>query len=248
MEHQELFIEKLNDIVKLAKINKNVVTRDFIDGYFKELDLEEDKIPYIYEYLLQENIKIRGYRENIEMHDKVFGIPVQVDDDEESEYLRNYLEEIQEKGGADGINNELYERAKQGDPSAKSSIIEHKLKRVAVLSEELKQKGMSQSDLIQEGNIGLLLAVDNLASKDETVTEDEYLDEEIRKAMMQALDEFREDKHTSINIMNKAERLKTEAEKLAADLGDKMSLQDIAEFTGMDLEEMQDILRITGEN
>lgn len=248
MDNQNLFIEKLQDIVKLAKINKNQVTKDFIDGYFKGLDLEEEKIQYIYEYLLQENIKVLGYRENTEMRDKIFGISIQEQDEEESEYLKTYLEEIEGHESEEEISSEVYNKAKKGDSSAKSLIINRKLKRVTVISEELRNRGMSQSDLIQEGNIGLLLGVDNLNTKDDSMTADEYLDEEIRKAMLQALEEFKEDKHISSSIINRAERLKSEAEKLAEDLGDKMTLQDIAEFTGMNLQEMEDILRITGDD
>lgn len=244
MENQEKFIEMIQDVVALARVNRREVTKEFLKEFLKELHLSDEQMGFVYDYLTQENIKVIDHdgrkhmqkEETESVYEKT----------EEGEYLSLYLEELKRAGSRNQVDPSLYERAADGDAQAKSFIIEQKLARVIEIAGRFKNQGMAQNDLIQEGNIGLLLAVEQLEGR--TAEAEAFLDEEIEKSMLQALDLYKEEKRGNLKLMRKAENLKNEMERLEEEMGGKMTSDDIAEYTGMDLEEIRDILRMTGED
>ncbi|MCI8372993.1 MAG: hypothetical protein HFI75_11495 [Lachnospiraceae bacterium] len=240
MENQEKFVERMQDIVRLAKMNQREVTKEFLKEFLKDMELTEEQMIFVYDYLLQENIRVVGYQKESSSSQEEISLETQ-----ESEYLPLYLEELRQVGSRNQITSALYKKAAEGDAAAKSSIIEQKLTRVIEIASRFKNQGMPQSDLIQEGNIGLLLAVENLKGREDSA--DSFLEEEIKKSILQALDQYKEEKRENHGLMRRAENLKSEMEKLEEDLGDKMTSDDVAQFTGMDLDEIKDILRMTGE-
>lgn len=243
MVNQEKFINMMKDIVALAKVNRHEVTTEFLEEYLKDLQLEDSQMEFVYQYLTQENIRVRGYLAQNEQDKDIMEM---VDGQEdESEYLSIYLKEIEQMGSKNKIEASCYEKAIEGDAQAKSYIVMQKQVRVVELSAQLKNRGLAQNDLIQEGNIGLLLAVEQLAGNEEDA--DAFVDCKIENAMLAALDEFHEEKKQNKGLMKKAENLKDEMEQLSEDLGDKMTSDDVARYTGMDLEEIQSILRMTGD-
>ena len=242
MENQEKFIDMIKDIVALAKVNRHEVTKDFLDEFLKDLQLEETQMEFVYRYLMQENIKVNGYEVTEELSGEDSQIPEQV---EESEYLSLYLQEVEQSGSKNEIDDVCYEKAASGDDQAKSYIVMQKQIRVIELAGTFRNKGLAQNDLIQEGNVGLLLAVEQLQEHKEDA--DAFIDGEIENAMLMALDEYSEDRKENRGLLRKAENLKDEMEKLSEDLGDKMTSDDVAFYTGMDLEEIQNILSMTGE-
>lgn len=242
MGNQEKFVEMMKDIVALAKMNKREVTKEFLKEFLKDLNLTEEQMGYVYDYMTQENIKVIGHdgKRHEQTMEEDFSVEV-----EESEHLSLYMEELKRTGSKNEVDVSMYEKAMAGDAQAKAFIVEQKLARVIEIAECFKNQGMAQSDLIQEGNIGLLLAVEMLEGINGSA--DDFLDEEIEKSMLQALDLYKEEKKDNLGLMKKAENLKEEMEKLEEDFGDKMTSDDVASFTGLDLDEIQDILRMTGE-
>lgn len=245
MNNQQQFIEMIQDVVKLAKMNKREVTKDVVQDFLKDLELNEEQMGFVYEYLAQENIKVTGY-EGKASEQAAEQTEEQQEAVAESEHLSFYKEELELAGSRNAVDRKLYEKAAGGDAQAKSFIIEQKLARVVEIAERFKGQGLAMGDLIQEGNIGLLLAAEMLEGRVDEA--DAFLDEEIEASMLQALDLYKDEQKDNRGLMKKAENLKDEMEKLSEDFGDKMTSDDVANFTGMDLEEIQDILRMTGED
>lgn len=254
MEKQEKFIGMMQDVVSMAKINNREVTKEFLGEFLQELDFNEEQMEFVYQYLLQENIKVKGYQAEKKAKPGTKG-NTKADDasdkqdvfePEESEYLDLYLKEIKDVGSCNQVKNKWYEQAGKGDAQAKSFIVEQKLARVAQIADKFAGQGMTKNDLIGEGNIGLLLAVEQLF--DHPGEEEKFLDEEIEKSMLLALDAHKEEKRKNRGLMKKAENLKEKMERLEEELGGRMTSDDVAAFTGLDLEEIQGILRMTGED
>lgn len=258
MDNQEKFIEMIQDVVSMAKINNREVTKEFLREFLQELKLSEEQMEFVYQYLLQENIKVTGYQaarntkttqkeggmtEGLDLSKKDVFEPEKV---EESEYLELYLKEIESVGSCNQVEKKWYEQAGQGDDKAKSFIVEQKLARVAQIADRFAGQGMTKNDLIGEGNVALLLAVEQLSNHQGE--EEQFIDQEIEKSMLLALDQHREERRENRGLMKKAENLKEKMERLEEDLGGKMTSDDVAAFTGMDLEEIQGILRMTGDS
>ena len=107
---------------------------------------------------------------------------------QEDEIVRRYVGEVAEAAGlAPGEERELTERTLAGDDEAEQSLLEAHLLLVVVLAEDYKGRGMSSLDLIQEGNIGLIGAVERLADKPEGITFAEFATPLIRAAIEESL-------------------------------------------------------------
>lgn len=59
-EKQALFMEALNSLKEYAKVNGNIVTKDDVISYFKDMDIDDSRLQMIYGYLMANNIKITG--------------------------------------------------------------------------------------------------------------------------------------------------------------------------------------------
>ena len=65
--------------------------------------------------------------------------------------------------------------------------------------------------------------------------------------MLAAIDELEITNNNNNHIIKKADMVKEKAEELSEAMNDKMTMEDMADYMDMDLSEIQDILRITGE-
>ena len=167
-------------------------------------------------------------------------------DEAESEYLNMYLDEV--KNVKDNtMTIELFEKMKAGDDGAKEIIVNAYLPKVISIASSYQSHGLSQSDLIQEGNIGLLMAMAQLEELNSIEQIEEIIDSSIREAMLAAIDEFEITNNNNNHIIKKADMVKEKAEELSEAMNDKMTMEDMADYMDMDLSEIQDILRITGE-
>ncbi len=99
-------------------------------------------------------------------------------------------------------------------------------------------------DLVQEGNVCLLLALEHI---DPEAGERGLLGE-IREGMEDILEEQRVQKHRDETMVNKVNRLKDAIEDLSD--GEKMdfSVAELSAYLDMSVEEIEDILRLTGDD
>ena len=107
--------------------------------------------------------------------------------------------------------------------------------------------GGENEDLIQEGNIGLLIGLDTLGLMEEGLTSEEHLEKEIRHAIRSALDEQEGEKSTGDEITEKLNKMADAISELTEDLGRQVSPDELSLYLDMSLEEIEDLLRIAGE-
>lgn len=248
MDNQSKFIEMIEDVTALARLNNRQVTADFLKDYFKDMNLSENQMQLVCKYLSEHNIKVAGYEQDkneaSKESDEKFSFTNK--DEAESEYLNMYLDEV--KNVKDNtMTIELFEKMKAGDDGAKEIIVNAYLPKVISIASSYQSHGLSQSDLIQEGNIGLLMAMAQLEELNSIEQIEEIIDSSIREAMLAAIDEFEITNNNNNHIIKKADMVKEKAEELSEAMNDKMTMEDMADYMDMDLSEIQDILRITGE-
>ncbi len=179
MQHEQ-FIKALNGLVELAKTKKNVLEYNEINDAFRGFELTEDKMDQILEYLEKSNIDVvnSGIEDSGKEDDLLLGDDDDIILSEEDEVeiiddvdvlegvstedpVRMYLKEI---GNVPLLSAEeeieLAKRVEEGDEAAKKKLTEANLRLVVSIAKKYVGRGMPFLDLIQEGNMGLMKAVD----------------------------------------------------------------------------------------
>ena len=131
-----------------------------------------------------------------------------------------YLEDLSVIKKADfGEEDKLVNRMKKGDSTVKSRFIEINLEKVVKIAKDFSNKGVTIEDLIQEGNIGLMCAVEEITSADYIGSIGEFIENRIIKSMEQAIEELSEDKDFEKRIVDKITILQNASKELEEELG-----------------------------
>ncbi len=179
-EVQEQFLKTLESLKASAKAKKNTLEYDKILNAFNGIELTEDKMDMILEYLEKNHIDILQGKSPEDVPDDDLLLESEEDillsDNEEiglisdvdilegvstEDPVRMYLKEIGNVPLLSGEEEvELAKRVEQGDEEAKKKLTEANLRLVVSIAKKYVGRGMPFLDLIQEGNMGLMKAVD----------------------------------------------------------------------------------------
>ena len=179
-EVQEQFLKTLESLKASAKAKKNTLEYDEILNAFNGIELTEDKMDMILEYLEKNHIDILQGKSPEDVPDDDLLLESEEDillsDTEEiglisdvdilegvstEDPVRMYLKEIGNVPLLSGEEEvELAKRVEQGDEEAKKKLTEANLRLVVSIAKKYVGRGMPFLDLIQEGNMGLMKAVD----------------------------------------------------------------------------------------
>ena len=162
------FTERLKELLAFAEKKKNVLEFQEVNDFFADMELDPGKIEKIYDFLDKHNVDVLRISEEDEED-------IILDDDEDIEPIdltipeginiddpvRMYLKEI---GKVQLLNAdeeiELARRMNDGDDYAKKRLAEANLRLVVSIAKRYVGRGMLFLDLIQEGNLGLIKAVE----------------------------------------------------------------------------------------
>ena len=170
---KEKFQQKLKDLLALAKKKKNMLEYQEISDFFADMQLEAEQFDKILDFLEANNIDVLRITDD----DSDDEILLDVDDEDEIEVekidlsvpdgvsiedpVRMYLKEIGTVPLLTADEEmELAKKKAQGDESAKERLIEANLRLVVSIAKRYVGRGMLFLDLIQEGNLGLIKAVE----------------------------------------------------------------------------------------
>ena len=142
----------------------------------------------------------------------------------------------------------LFDQAAGGDQQAKKLLTEHYMDRVLPVAGQYAHQGLLIQDLVQEGHLGLMIGVDTLGLKEAKISEEAYLDQEIHRAVRMALDLQNGSDSTGEQITERLNRMADSITELTEDLGRQVTPEELALYLDMPLEEIEDLLRIAGEN
>lgn len=172
MEEQiKNFEEKLKELVAMAHKNKDIIEMETIQNFMKELNLNVHQIDHIYEYLEANNIIVLSMSDPDEPDDDIL---LEMDQDPDIAMLDDlssnvmsddpvklYLKEIGDYPLLTAEEEiDLAQRIMDGDEAAKTRLAESNLRLVVSIAKRYVGRGLSFLDLIQEGNLGLIKAVD----------------------------------------------------------------------------------------
>src|SRR5581483_8282566 len=155
------------DLVKKAK-DQSFITQDEILEAFPDAEKRIDELDNLYALLLEEGIDVfesvtpeEGELEKEENLEAEIQLLSKIDGTESTDPVRQYLREIGKYPLLEAEDEiELAKRFEKADKKAKDKLTESNLRLVVSIAKKYIGRGLSLLDLIQEGNQGLIRAVE----------------------------------------------------------------------------------------
>ena len=254
--------EKLDELKERAKEKKNTLEFQDVVDTLAEFELEPEKFDEILEQLEDQNIDVLQTMEGEELL---------LDDLNEDEFLeeeeidlenvdlsvpegtgtedpvRMYLKEIG-KIPLLSIEEEieLAKRIEIGDEEAKKRLAEANLRLVVSIAKKYSGRGMQFLDLIQEGNLGLIKAVEKFDYK-KGYKFSTYATWWIRQAITRAIADQARTIRIPVHMVETINRVIRVSRQLVQDLGREPSLEELSKELDMPIEKVQEVLKASQE-
>lgn len=246
------FQEKLREICELGKQNDNLLTHEQIREHFASTDLETSQMVKVLQYLKLQGISIEGEAQaqpeagapKEEYTSGGTSTPLTA---EEETYLKEYLSEVSVgKELSEEMLHTLFENLSQGDALAEAALTSFYLPVAANMAADMNCAEIHLADLIQEANVVLLTAL----SDPETEHKDNaWLRLQLRKGIIAAIEDQTQQKFQDDCLIAKVEKLEAAVKELTDDDGEnRFTIDELAVILDMNVDEIRDILRLTGDD
>lgn len=177
--------------------------------------------------------------------DRQAGMDLSVDKLSDSAFYRMYLREIRSRNVVSGREQEeLYRRLTGGDRNVLNEIVDNWLMRIVEIARLYQDQAVLMEDVIQEGNMGLWMALESLPAAMKPEEVDAYLLVSVKEAMENYIREITGEIDREQSIIAKAALLYSAREHLAGENGEDPSLRQLSEFTHIPVEEIEDIFAL----
>lgn len=240
----------LKDLVDKGKSKGALSYKEIMDA-FEEVELEPDQIEKIYETVENMGIDIVGddiepEMEDIQLteEDLELSIPegISIDDP-----VRMYLKEIGKVPLLSAEEEiELAKKMEKGDAEAKRRLAEANLRLVVSIAKRYVGRGMLFLDLIQEGNLGLIKAVEKFDYK-KGYKFSTYATWWIRQAITRAIADQARTIRIPVHMVETINKLIRVSRQLLQELGREPQPEEIAKEMNMSVDKVREIMKISQE-
>lgn len=255
------FQEKLKNLVALAKKKKNILEIQEINDVFRDMELEPTQMDKVFEYLEANGIDVLQMNDDSNVDDDDLEIMLSDEDEVDMEKIdlsvpdgisiedpvRMYLKEI---GKVPLLSAEeeidLAKRMADGDEEAKKRLAEANLRLVVSIAKRYVGRGMLFLDLIQEGNLGLIKAVEKFDYQ-KGFKFSTYATWWIRQAITRAIADQARTIRIPVHMVETINKLIRVSRQLLQELGREPSPEEIAEEMDIPVERVREILKISQE-
>ncbi len=256
---QVQFDEKLKELISLAKKKKNELDLKEVQDFVAALKLQEEQMDRVFEELEKNGVEILGIPEADDIDDEEIILTEEDEVDVENldltmpdgynleDPVRMYLKEIGKVPLLSAEEEiELAKRMEEGDEEAKKRLSEANLRLVVSIAKRYVGRGMLFLDLIQEGNLGLIKAVEKFDySKGYKFST--YATWWIRQAITRAIADQARTIRIPVHMVETINKLVRVSRQLLQQLGREPSPEEIAAEMNMPVERVREILKISQE-
>ena len=247
------FEERKEALVRLG-LQDGFVTYETLANELKGLDIDADSLDDLYNILLENKIEIRseedeenssGVTEEIESPDKILEDLTSSKDIKINDPVRMYLKEIGRINLLTSEEEFEYARlANEGDEHAKTMLAESNLRLVVSIAKRYVGRGMLFLDLIQEGNIGLMKAVDKFdPSKGYKFST--YATWWIRQAITRAIADQARTIRVPVHMVETINKLARVQRQLTQELNREPTEEEIAAKLNISVDKVREVYKIS---
>ena len=256
---QMTFEEKLQKLAELAKIKKNVLENREILDFFRGEILDPEKLDRIYDFLDSQHVDVLRLdeeeiepdlflEEEMEEEEEVTADPMDLsvpDGISLADPIRMYLKEI---GKIPLLSTEeeieLAKRMEKGDEEARKKLAEANLRLVVSIAKRYAGRGMQFLDLIQEGNLGLIKAVEKFDYR-KGYKFSTYATWWIRQAITRAIADQARTIRIPVHMVETINRLIRTSRQMVQELGREPTPEELAKKLDMPVERVREIKKIS---
>lgn len=255
------FTEKLKELLEMAKKKKNVLEVQEINEFFGDMELSPEMIEKTYEFLETKGVDVLRITDDISDDDIILEMENDGEEEEDLENIdlsvpegvsiedpvRMYLKEIGKVPLLSADEEiELAKKMEEGDTDAKKRLAEANLRLVVSIAKRYVGRGMLFLDLIQEGNLGLIKAVEKFDYR-KGYKFSTYATWWIRQAITRAIADQARTIRIPVHMVETINKLIRVQRQLLQELGREPSLEEIAAEMNMPLERVREIQKISQE-
>ena len=262
MEEKTLtFEEKLSKLLELAKSKKNVLDEKEVLDAFAGEELTPEKLDRIYDFLDKKHVDVLKMSNDDDMDPDLFSEDEDADPEDEIDVehidlsvpegigvddpVRMYLKEIGKVPLLSPDEEiELAKKIELGDEEAKKKLAESNLRLVVSIAKRYAGRGMQLLDLIQEGNLGLIKAVEKFDYRKgyKFSTDATWW---IRQAITRAIADQARTIRIPVHMVGTINRLVRTQRQLVQKLGREATPEELAKELDMPVERVREIMKIS---
>ncbi len=245
----------VSDLMEQGKLKGKLTTKEITDA-LEELDFDVEQMDKLYDSLENLNIEIIedfNIEEELDL-DLENDVPLETEEGAAvaegvniDDPVKVYLKEI---GRVPLLSSdeeiELAERMAQGDPVARQRLSEANLRLVVSIAKRYVGRGMQFLDLIQEGNLGLIKAVEKF-DHTKGFKFSTYATWWIRQAITRAIADQARTIRIPVHMVETINRVKKVSSQLLHKNGHEPSAEEIAQELDMSVDKVREILRVSQE-
>lgn len=237
MDREQLLKQEIDKIVAYGK-SKGSISEDDIMARLEHLNATAEDMEMVFNALQNENVKVEETIEEDDIAlDKI--IDSSVDDS-----VKIYLKDIGKVPLLTADQEiELAKRMEEGDEEAKHVLSEANLRLVVSIAKRYVGRGMQFLDLIQEGNLGLMKAVEKF-DYTKGFKFSTYATWWIRQAITRAIADQARTIRIPVHMVETINKQVRATRQLLQKLGREPSPEEIAEFIGSTPERVREIQKI----
>ena len=260
-ENIQKFTERLRELVAQGKKKKSILEIQEINDFFADMELEAEQMEKVFEYLEANNIDVLRISSDDDLDVDMDVITAEEADDVDMENIdlsvpdgvsiedpvRMYLKEIGKVPLLSADREiELAQRMEEGDEDAKKELAEANLRLVVSIAKRYVGRGMLFLDLIQEGNLGLIKAVEKF-DYHKGYKFSTYATWWIRQAITRAIADQARTIRIPVHMVETINKLIRVSRQLLQELGREPLPEEIAKELDMPVERVREILKISQE-
>lgn len=232
MTDQNTFMETLNAVKEIMRVAEEPLSQEEILAYFADLELEDNQKQLVLDFLSDSgNFEDTG--DEVSDNSRIFQMYL-----EELEMLPMYTPEEKE---------EFYRKLLQGDSSMVDMISTAWLENVLRTARKYLDAKLSVEDLVQEGNMALLLKLQQLCGSMAKTDVEEELSTAVEEGIIAYVAGIRDERELGDAIVGRVSLVYEAMKLLTEETGHSPSTKELAEYTKIPAAELEELKNIIEE-